>query len=146
MDADRGIVYLATNWWPWCSGLVAPPPPATTTPGVWFPQGFTLSYTGGFDLDALPGDLEAALWLAFDSTWYMTPGWGAAVGTNSAGPPIKSFSIDGMSVGYENPLMGGKGGKASGGATGAPGAWGLLPATAVAILEFYRADSSALGA
>lgn len=121
MEAKRGVVHL------WAS---AEP--------LSIASGFTIAYVGGYD--PLPADLEAALWMIFDSLWSTTPGWGAAAGSQiSAGGAVKSFAIDGMSIGYDTDATVGNAG------AGDAQAWGVLPARAVGILNFYRAESAALG-
>lgn len=134
MDAARGIVY------PWGGVGVFAAVGSVPVPAG-YAGGFTLAYRGGYDPEELPAELEAALWMTFDNVWRVTPGWGAAAG--SAGGPVKAFSIDGMTIQYDSA--------AAGGAAAAPGqrgpvGWGLLPVNAIGILDFYRAESAALGA
>lgn len=135
-NAQRGIVYLGAP--PWRLAPVGSEP-APSGPIVGSANGFVLTYSGGYAPDKLPADLEAALWLVFDHAWATTPGWGLAAG-DTASAPVRSFGIDGMSIAYEGAAAGGAG------KGGAPAAWGLLPASAVGVLSFYRADSAALGA
>lgn len=133
MDQRRGIVYTAG---------VAPfpitPVGSVPLPSGWPPGGFTLLYRGGYAPDALPRDLEAALWMTFDNVWATTPGWGAAAGVSST-QGVRQFSIDGMSITYDVENAASSAGAAQ------ASAWGLLPATAIGILSFHRADSAALG-
>ena len=130
VDAGRGIVYTGYSGGPYgVSGIWYAGPYAGCT------NGFQLSYVGGYDPDELPADLEAALWMAFDSLWQTTPGWGLPAGSPTGGP-VQAFGIDGMTINY---------GSGQAAAPGAPVAWGALPLTAVAILGSYRAESAALG-
>lgn len=105
----------------------------------WARGAVEVDFTGGFD--PLPEDLEAALWLVFDNVWATTPGMGLPAGSTTNAGVVRSFSIDGMSLGYETSNTGGTGG---GGA--APDEWGLIPATATALLRWYRAETVTGGA
>lgn len=135
MDKKRGIVFIV-GVPPWAIGGIAPvgstPPPSAFGSGA--RAGFVLAYTGGYD--PLPDDLEAALWMVFDSVWSQTPGYGVAAGQQGTAP-IKSFGIDGMSISYDAPGSAARLNRAE--------AYGLLPSTAIGILDFYRAESAALG-
>lgn len=123
-DARRGIVYTFGGW-PGVTPVGSIPAPLGMGGGI------TLNYVGGYE--ELPADLEAALWFAFDAVWLATPGWGSQGGTSA---PVRSFSIDGMTINYEVGQSEAR----------APAAWGLLPASSVSLLHFYRAESAALGA
>lgn len=92
-----------------------------------------LDYEGGFKV--LPADLEFALWLVFDQVWSSTPGMGLPAGSTTADGAVRSFSIDGMSIGYDTAAAQGNAG--GGGAS----AWGAIPAWAIAVLDLYRAES-----
>jgi hypothetical protein len=136
LDKKKGIVFIvgAAPWAPNVQALAAVPPPWVMAGGS--ATGFVLSYRGGYD--PLPADLEAALWMTFDALWATTPGWGVAAGQQGSGP-IKSFGIDGMRIDYDTQSA------AGGGANSKAAARGILPATAIGILDFYRAESAALG-
>jgi hypothetical protein len=112
---EHGIVYMCG-----CGGY-------RTTDAV------ELDYEGGFKV--LPADLEFALWLVFDQVWSTTPGMGLPAGSTSADGAVRSFSIDGMSIGYDTSAAQGNAG--GGGAS----AWGAIPAWAIAVLDLYRAES-----
>ncbi len=132
MDKKRGMVFIV-GMPPWITPIGMPAPAASP----WSARGhigFVLAYTGGYD--PLPADLEAALWMTFDSLWASTPGWGVPAGQQGSAP-IKAFGIDGMRIDYDTQSTARFGTKAE--------ARGILPATAVGILDFYRAESAALG-
>lgn len=136
MDKKRGMVYMAGGALPAGLGIYpvgSSPPPSW--PGA--RPGFALTYTGGYD--PLPADLEAALWLIFDALWAETPGWGAAGGSQTGGGAVRSFAIDGMSISYDTSTDAGSAG------AGANKGWGFIPAKAVGVLSFYRAESAAIG-
>jgi hypothetical protein len=134
LDKKKGIVFIvgAAPWAPTVAELAQTPTPWMLAGGS--RAGFVLAYTGGFD--PLPADLEAALWMTFDQLWATTPGWGVPAGGQGTSP-IKSFGIDGMRIDYDTQTASRYGTKAE--------ARGILPATAVGILDFYRAESAALG-
>ncbi len=139
MDKKRGIVWIVGQP-PWAGGVI--PAVGSSPPAVWPAStgrvGFVLTYTGGFE--KLPADLEAALWMVFDQVWATTPGYGLPAGTQAnAGGAVKSFGIDGMRIDYDTATTSGSVG--AGGAS----AWGIVPANAVGILDFYRAETAALG-
>jgi hypothetical protein len=138
MDKKRGIVFMVGPA-PYAPQGIAPvgtaPLGTYGTSGV---RGFVLAYRGGYD--PLPADLEAALWMIFDTQWASTPGWGAAAGSQSGSGAIKSFAIDGMTISYDNT------GNAGSGDGGDAAGWGVIPASAAGILWSYRAESAALGA
>lgn len=132
IDKKRGMIFIVgMPPWIYPSGLPLPPDfPWTVTGRV----GFVLAYNGGYD--PLPADLEAALWMTFDNLWHTTPGWGLPAGAQGVNP-IKAFGIDGMRIDYDTQTASRFGTKAE--------ARGILPATAIAILDFYRAETAALG-
>lgn len=143
MDKKRGVIYMVGQGASNAGGLGIAPVGSAPPPGPWpmgYGSGVVLTYRGGYD--PLPADLEAALWMVFDNVWATTPGWGLPAGsTGGAGTgAVRSFGIDGMSISYDT----GTSGSGSVGA-GRAEAWGLLPANAVGILDFYRAESAALG-
>jgi hypothetical protein len=132
IDKKRGIVFMRG------AGFAQPVTPVGAQPQPYGAYGFVLGYLGGYD--PLPPDLEAALWMVFDQAWMQTPGWGADAGSQSSNAgAVKSFAIDGMRVEYDSAASAGSGG------AGTPDAWGLIPASAIAILNFYRAESVAIG-
>lgn len=133
MDKKRGMVFVV-GMPPWILPVGVQSPAAFLWRGANGRLGFVLAYTGGYD--PLPADLEAALWMTFDQLWATTPGWGIPAGQQGSAP-IKSFGIDGMRIDYDTQGQARVGTKAE--------ARGILPATAVGILDFYRAESAALG-
>lgn len=108
-----------------------------TLQGWWMhaPGEVRVTFDGGYEPDALPADLESALWLIFDELWATTPGMGLPAGSGGTTHPVRSFAIDGMSIGYDTSA------RDSGGA-----AKGAIPAWAISTLEFYRAESAVGGA
>jgi hypothetical protein len=101
-----------------------------------------LDYSGGYR--ELPADLEDALWRVFDQVWATTPGGGLPAGSTTAeAGAVRSFSIDGMSIGYDTSAQTGSGDTAG---AASPNAWGAIPAWAIATLDFYRAESVIGGA
>ena len=137
IDKKRGIVYIV-GVPPWVSAArLDAAPPTMFYEGT--RAGFVLHYTGGYD--PLPADLEAALWQIFDAVWYSTPGWGADPGSQSGaatGGALKSFNIDGMSLGFET-ASGGEAASKSGGDVGSFGPF--LPLGATTLLHPYRAET-----
>jgi len=92
----------------------------------------TVAWTGGYPSAMLPADLEFALWATFDAVWYATPGWGATAGQSSGGAgTVKAFTINGVRMEYVTD------GASSGGGD-AIDAYGVIPLTAVAVLDRYR--------
>lgn len=139
MDKKRGIIFMVGAPAGW-SGVNVMPVGSTPAPyGIGWPgRGFVLAYSGGYD--PLPADLEAALWMVFDNVWNSTPGWGMPAGAGGSGSgAVRSFSIDGMSIGYDTGSSGSSG-------AGRAEAYGMIPASAAGILDFYRAESAAIGA
>jgi hypothetical protein len=137
MDKRRGIIFMVGAP-PW----VAFAPAGSTPPANAFyggaRAGFVLSYTGGYD--TLPADLEAGMFVVFDAVWYGTPGWGAAAGSQSdaGADAVKSFAIDGMTLGFDT----GGTDKAASRASGDVGSWGpMLPLGATTLLQGYRAET-----
>jgi Phage gp6-like head-tail connector protein len=130
VDYEHGMIRL--GWGITSAGV----PPGSS----WWSGSVAVTFEGGYD--PLPADLEAALWMVFDNVWSTTPGMGLPAGsaTSSSGGAVRSFSIDGMSIGYDNSATSGGGGSA------APDDWGLIPALATAILNFYRAETVVGGA
>jgi len=122
LQHEAGIVVLGCGWptGPW---------PGTPT--------LEVAYEGGYKV--LPADLELALWMTFDAVWLATPGAGAAAGANVSPGAVRSFSIDGMSLTYSESGKGNASGHDG-------GAWGLMPASAIAALDPYRAETVAGGA
>lgn len=137
MDKKRGMVFIVGAA-PYIPVPAAAAGPMSTAP-LSYPwgsaAGFTLTYTGGFD--PLPADLEAALWMTFDQVWASTPGYGLPAGSQSGSGAVKSFGMDGMRIDYDTQGATGAGSKAE--------ARGLMPASAIGILDFYRAETAALG-
>lgn len=127
MDKKKGIVFAQG------SSFDILPVGTVPVPGFGLQRAFTLTYVGGFD--PLPADLEAALWMVFDAQWWATPGWGAVGGAAPAGL-VRSFGIDGMTISYDT---------AAGASAGEAKGWGVLPAMSAGILDFYRAESAAIG-
>ena len=121
LQHEAGIVVLGCGWpcGPW---------PGTPT--------LEVAYEGGYR--ALPADLELALWMTFDAVWLATPGAGAATGASAAPGAVRSFAIDGMSIAYAEAGKGNASGHDG-------GAWGLMPASAIAALDPYRAETVAGG-
>lgn len=97
----------------------------------WAPSlAYTVTYSGGYKV--LPPDLELALWAIFDAVWGATPGAGK-VGTATAGGVIKSISSPDIgSISFHSPN------DSSGSSGGVMG--GLIPATALGILDLYRRE------
>jgi hypothetical protein len=112
---ETGVVTLQ-GWWMHAAGEVR------------------VTFDGGYQPDELPADLEAALWLIFDEVWATTPGMGLPAGAGGPAHPVRSFAIDGMSIGYDTSAR-------DGGA-----AHGAVPAWAISTLDFYRAESAVGGA
>ena len=98
----------------------------------WAPSlAYTVTYSGGYKV--LPPDLELALWAIFDAVWSATPGAGK-VGTATAGGVIKSLSAPDIgTVQFFDPNS--SAGSAAGGVMG-----GLIPASALGILDLYRRE------
>jgi hypothetical protein len=137
MDKKKGMVFIV-GMPPWITPVgMAPPADFVWRSGTPGRLGFVLAYTGGYD--PLPADLEAALWMTFDALWGSTPGWGVPAGQQGSSGPVKSFSIDGTRIDYDTQSA------AGGGANSKAAARGILPATAIGILDFYRAETAALG-
>jgi hypothetical protein len=143
MDQKRGIIFIVGQP-PWIAppaGVVAlgtSPHFAAFRAGP--RAGFILHYSGGYD--PLPADLEAALWMTFDSVWGSTPGYAVPGGGGAVSEaPLKSFQIDGMSLSYDTAA-----GSSSGGGGGDVSSFGLLPSNAIGILMSYRAETVVGGA
>ena len=111
---------------------------------AWFMgTGLDVTYQGGYE--QLPPELEAALWFIFDSVWAMTPGMGLEAGDldgSSGSAPVKGFGINGVRLDYDT-TAGESGATASGGDVKAHG---LIPASAIAVLDLYRAEGALSGA
>lgn len=123
VDEDTGTIYLR----------------AGNAVGMAVSRDVTVTFDGGFD--PLPDDLEFALWAIFDAVWASTPGWGLPAGSGPDTGAVRSFSIDGMSIGYDT-----SGTQSGGNAGGAADAWGVIPARAIAVLNLYRAETAVGGA
>jgi hypothetical protein len=125
IDYDNGMILLGSG--------------NMVVPSRWSRGAVEVDFTGGYE--PLPDDLELALWLVFDAVWFKSPGMGLPGGT-APEPTVRSFAIDGMSIGYENAAT--VSGSPSSG--GGPAAWGLMPASSVATLNLYRAETAWGGA
>lgn len=137
IDQRRGMVYMVGGGPAWPIAEVGSAP----APVAWPPRGgFALTYVGGYE--PLPADLEAALWMAFDAVWWTTPGYGLPGGTQTAGGSgaVRAFTMDGTRIEYDTSVAKNAAG------SGRPEAWGILPATAVGILDLYRAETAWGGA
>jgi hypothetical protein len=135
IDKRRGIVFMV-GMPPWGASYTTPVAPGAFYAGA--RAGFVLNYTGGYD--PLPADLEQALWMVFDAVWFSTPGWGAEAGSQSGagGGAVKSFSIDGSTISFDNA----SGNEAASQSGGSVGAWGpYLPLGATSLLQQYRAET-----
>lgn len=122
-DEELGVLYLGSG--AGCALAVS--------------RDITVVFQGGFD--PLPPDLEWALWSIFDQLWATGPGWGAPAEVSADTGAVRSFSIDGMSIGYATDTA--SGGSAAGGSADG---LGIIPARAIACLEFYRAETAVGGA
>lgn len=122
VDKDLGVVYLGSG-----SGVARA-----------VSRDITVTFDGGFE--PLPSDLEWSLWAIFDQLWSTGPGWGQPAEVSADTGAVRSFSIDGMSIGYSDASA------SSGAADGGAAAWGIIPARAIASLEFYRAETAVGGA
>jgi len=121
VSRDAGIIYLGSGWAGW---------------SAWGGGVIEVDYEGGYQV--LPADLEEALWQTFQAVWDATPGMGLPPGSGSSAGAVRSFSIDGMSIGYDN--------NSGSSSSGSDGGHGAIPGWAIATLDFYRAETAVGGA